>query len=528
MLPRHKNHLRPNRRAASPRQPIGSQTIFLQKILLLTLFIFLPLLIGDTTRGAEESPPNVIVFLVDDLGQRDLGCYGSTFYETPHVDRIAREGMRFTDAYAACPVCSPTRASLMTGQWPQRLGITDYIGAPRRPEDWKRNTKMVPATYSDRLDLAAPNVAKQMKLSGYATFFAGKWHLGPEGWWPEKQGFDINMGGIDQGGPYGGNKYFSPYENPRLSNGPPGEHLPDRLASETIRFIEENKEKPFLAYFSFYSVHTPLMARKDLQAKYDSKRKRLGLVEKWGREQDRDVRLVQEHAVYAAMVEAMDLAVGRVLDALDRLGLSDNTLIIFTSDNGGLSTSEGWPTSNLPLRAGKGWMYEGGIRVPYIVRWPKVVAPGTVNPTPISSPDLYATLLDVTKQKPQTNQFVDGQSLVPLFQGKTLQERSLYWHYPHYGNQGGAPGAAIRRGNHKLIEWFEDDHIELYDVRNDIGEETDLTSQQPELAKQLRDDLHRWQKEVHAKFPTDNPNYDATKPNGRAARRPVPVDKLNP
>jgi arylsulfatase A-like enzyme len=475
---------------------------------------------GSVHRAEAQSKlPNVIVFLVDDLGQRDLGCYGSTFYETPNVDRLAKEGARFTDAYAACPVCSPTRAAIMSGMWPQRVGITDYIGAPRTPEGWKRNTLLLPAPYSDRLDLQSPTLAKLMKDAGYATFFAGKWHLGPEGWWPENQGFDLNMGGTDKGGPYGGNKYFSPYGNPRLTDGTDGEHLPDRLASETSKFIETNRDKPFFAYFSFYSVHTPLMARKDLEKKYQEKRTRLGLTEKWGREHERDVRHVQQHAVYAAMVEAMDLAVGKVLNKLDELKLGQDTLVIFTSDNGGLSTSEGWPTSNLPLRGGKGWMYEGGIRAPFVVRWPSTVKPERVVSTPVSSPDIYATLLDITKSKAKPSQPIDGQSLLPVFNGKELAERSLYWHYPHYGNQGGAPAAAIRRGDYKLIEWFEEDRVELYNVVTDIGEQKDLSKSKLDLVNRLRDDLHTWQKQVGAKFPIANPNYDSHKPSGRAAER---------
>lgn len=463
--------------------------------------------------------PNVVFFLADDLGQRDLGAYGSTFYETPSLDRMARQGARFTDAYAACPVCSPTRASLMTGQWPQRTGITDYIGAPMKPEQWKRNTKSLPAPYSDRLALDAPTMAKAMKAAGYATFFAGKWHLGPEGFWPENQGFDINMGGIDRGGPYGGNKYFSPYGNPRLTDGPPGEHLPDRLATETSKFIEANKGKPFFAYLSFYSVHTPLMARPDLQRKYDEKRARLGLEDKWGREHERDVRLVQDHAVYAGMVEAMDLAVGKVLAKLDELGLAENTLVIFTSDNGGLSTSEGWPTSNLPLRGGKGWLYEGGIREPLLVRWPGLIKPGTVVGTPVSSPDFFPTLLDVAGVKPQPGQVLDGRSLVPVFKGGSLPERALFWHYPHYGNQGGAPGAAIRRGDWKLIEWQEDGRTELFNVAADISEKNDLAAKEPARVAQLRNELHAWQKQVGAKFPIPNPEYDTVKPSGRTAVR---------
>ena len=480
----------------------------------------LALLCAASLPAPAATKLNIVFFLADDLGQRDLGAYGSTFYETPNLDRLARDGARFTDAYAACPVCSPTRASILTGQWPQRTGVTDYIGAAQ-PEKWNRNTRLRPAPYTDRLALDAPTLAKAMKSAGYATFFAGKWHLGPEGYWPENQGFDVNRGGIDRGGPYGGNKYFSPYGNPRLSDGPEGEHLPDRLATETAKFITANKDRPFFAYFPFYSVHTPLMAREDLRKKYEDKRARLGLVEKWGREEPRDVRLVQEHAVYAAMVEAMDLAVGKVLAKLDELGLRENTLVIFSSDNGGLSTSEGWPTSNLPLRAGKGWLYEGGVRVPLILRWPGVVKSGSVVNTPVSSPDFFPTLLKAVGAKPQTGQVLDGVSLVSPLRGGTLSERALFWHYPHYGNQGGAPGAAIRRGDWKLIEWHEDKRIELFNLAQDLGEKHDLAASEPQRVAQLRDELHAWQKQVGARFPTPNANYDATRPDGRGANRPA-------
>lgn len=467
----------------------------------------------------DAAPPNVVVFLADDLGQRDLGCYGSTFYETPNIDRLAKEGARFTDAYSACPVCSPTRASLMTGQWPQRSGITDYIGAPLKPEDWKRNTKLLPASYADRLSLETPTLAKVLKSAGYATFFAGKWHLGPEGYWPESQGFDINRGGVDKGGPYGGKRYFSPYGNARLADGPPGEHLPDRLASETVKFIDDNKDRPFFAYFALYCVHTPLMAREDLKQKYEAKRTQLGLTTKWGKEDTRDVRLVQNHAVYAAMVEAMDQAVGKVLAKLDELGLADNTIVLFTSDNGGLSTSEGWPTSNLPLRGGKGWLYEGGIRVPFLVRWPKVVKPGMEVSTPVCSPDLMPTLLEVAGASPPESHALDGHSIVPLLRGESLAERPLFWHYPHYGNQGGAPGAAIRIGDWKLIEWYEDDRVQLFNLANDLSEQTDLAASEPDRVQSLRAKLHVWQKEVGAKFPAANGGFDPNKKSGRYAAR---------
>lgn len=486
--------------------------------------------LGSVSLGAAEparpAKPNIVFILADDLGQRDLGCYGSTFYETPHLDRLARQGARFTDAYAACPVCSPTRASIMSGQWPQRTGVTDYIGAAAKPEAWKRNTVSLPAPYTDRLALDTPTLAEAMKAAGYATFFAGKWHLGPEGWWPENQGFDINMGGIDRGGPYGGKRYFSPYGNPRLPDGPPGEHLPDRLASETASFIEANQDRPFLAYLAFYSVHTPLMARDDLRQKYEEKRERLGLEATWGREDTREVRLVQEHAVYAGMVEALDLAVGKVLAKLDELGLAENTLVIFTSDNGGLATSEGWPTSNLPLRAGKGWIYEGGIREPLIVRWPAMIQAGSEVHEPVSSPDFFPTLLESAGVPPQPGQVLDGRSLLPLFQGRTLPERALCWHYPHYGNQGGAPSAAIRQGDWKLIEWLEDQRIELYNLAKDLGEQTDLAEQEPARAAAMREALHRWQRDVGAKFPIPNPNYDPAKTSGRfAARQPAAKPK---
>ena len=497
--------------------------------LALALFFHLATAPANAAVPRLAGPPNIVFLLADDLGQRDLGCYGSSFYETPNLDRMARAGARFTDAYAACAVCSPTRASLMTGQWPQRTGITDYISLSRgnQPEQWPRNTILLPAPYTDRLALDAPTLAKALNSAGYATFFAGKWHLGPEGWLPENQGFDHNVGGNESGGPYGGNKYFSPYGNPHLPDGPPGEHLPDRLAIETAKFIAANRDRPFFVYLSFHSVHTPLMAREDLRKKYEDKRARLGLAEKWGREDTRDVRLVQDHAVYAGMVEAMDLAVGKVLAKLDELGLAQNTLVIFTSDNGGLSTSEGWPTSNFPLRAGKGWLYEGGIREPLLVRWPGVVKAGSVRNAPVSSPDFYPTLLEAAGAKAPPGQVLDGVSLVSLFKGGALPERALFWHYPHYANQGGAPAAAIRNGDWKLIEWYEDRRLELFNLAQDLGEKQDLAAREPQRVASLRDELHAWQKQVGAKFPTPNAHYDPDQPSGRNAAR-VPVSEAAP
>ncbi|HEX3869120.1 MAG TPA: sulfatase [Pirellulales bacterium] len=473
--------------------------------------------IGD----AEARPPNVVFFLVDDLGQRDLGCYGSTFYETPNIDRLADEGVRFTSAYAAAPICSPTRASILTGQWPQRVGITDAIGTPAGDE-WKRNTKLLPATYADRLPLESPTIAKALKAAGYATFFAGKWHLGPKGYWPKNQGFDQNIGGTEAGHPH---SYFSPYENENLPDGPKGEYLPERLAAETVNFIEAHKDRPFLAYLSFYAVHNPMMPREDLKQKYEAKRHQLGLSTRWGREGERDVRLVQDYPAYAAMVEAVDIAVGKVLARLDALGLSENTLVIFTSDNGGLSTSEGWPTSNVPLRGGKGWLYEGGIREPLLIRWPKLIhvgaatKPGSTIDAPVISPDFLPTVLDATGVRPQASQTLDGVSLLPLLRGKSLAQRALYWHFPHYNNQGGAPAAAIQRGDWKLIEWQEDHAVELYDIAHDLSETNNLAAKEPDRVAQLRGELHAWQKDVGATFPTTNAKYDPSKPDGRSAKR---------
>ncbi|MEM7454877.1 MAG: sulfatase [Planctomycetota bacterium] len=480
---------------------------------LTALFIDAPLLNAD-----EDRPPNVVFILVDDLGWADVGCFGSSFYETPHIDALAQSGMKLTNAYAACQVCSPTRASILTGRYPQRLGITDYINPAggNQPENWRRRTKMLPAPYRDHLELEEVTIAERLKAAGYATFFAGKWHLGVEGFFPEDQGFDVNMGGIERGGPYGGKKYFSPYGNERLSDGPEGEHLPDRLATETVNFMTENKDKPFLAYLSFYSVHTPLIGRPDLVEKYEEIKTRSTFpAEIWGEEGQRRVRLVQEHAVYAAMVEAMDAAVGKVTSAVEELGLADDTLIVFTSDNGGLSTSEGHPTSNLPLRAGKGWIYEGGIREPTIIRVPGITEPGSESSLTVSSVDYFPTILDFTgvdemeldpNDNPAiaTQRDVDGISILPLLQDPPAERDSpIFWHYPHYGNQGGSPSAAVLHGDWKLIHFLEDNSFELYNIAADISEQSNVLESNRAKALELRGYLATWQRDVGALFPTE-------------------------
>ncbi|MEM1067716.1 MAG: sulfatase [Planctomycetota bacterium] len=447
---------------------------------------------------AREQTPNVVVILVDDLGYMDIGANNpETFYETPNIDRLASTGMRFTDGYAANPVCSPTRYSLMTGRYPSRIDATNFFSG-------RRGGRFKAAPLFDRMPLEETTIAELLKSKGYATFFAGKWHLGPtEEFWPTRQGFDVNRGGYSRGGPYGGKKYFSPYGNPRLTDGPDGEHLPDRLATEAARFIDENKSQPFLAYLSFYSVHTPLIGRPDLVEKYKARAEKITGEEfadeetVWGQRQRR-VRILQKHAVYAAMVEAMDQAVGKVLDQLDASGVTDNTIVIFTSDNGGLSTSEGSPTSNLPLRGGKGWVYEGGIREPWIIRYPGVTKSGSVNSQPICSIDVLPTIAKAVGADLQ--QEIDGVDLRPALNGGELKRDALYWHYPHYSNQGGFPGGAIRIGSYKLVERYEDGRVHLYDLQKDIGERDDIADANPELVERMRGQLHEWYKTVDAKF----------------------------
>ncbi|GAB5406098.1 MAG: sulfatase [Aureliella sp.] len=459
-----------------------------------------------TANAIQAAPPNIVFILVDDLGWRDVGVNNpDTFYETPNIDRLATSGTNFTNGYAANPVCSPTRYSIMTGRYPSRVDATNYFSG-RRPGRFK------PAPLNDRMALSEVTLAEAFKENGYRTMFAGKWHLGPtEEFWPTKQGFDFNFGGFSRGGPYGGKKYFSPYGNPRLDDGPDGEHLPARLAKETAGFIRDSGKKPFFAYLAFYSVHTPLIGRPDLVKKYQQKAKRLGLdtKEAFGTEEqvfpnqkgDRKLRIVQNHAVYAAMVEAMDQAVGHVLDALDETGHADDTIVCLTSDNGGLSTSEGWPTSNLPLRGGKGWVYEGGIREAFIVRAPTVDNQPKQCDEPVASIDFFPTLLDLAGLPAREDLTIDGTSMKPLLSGESsLSRDALFWHYPHYSNQGGFPGGAVRMGKWKLVERYEDGRVHLYDLEADIGEQNDLAEQHPDRVATMRERLHQWYKTVDAKF----------------------------
>lgn len=465
--------------------------------------------------AAEVERPNFVFILVDDLGRQDLSCEGSAFYETPNVDRIARTGMRFAHAYSTCQVCSPSRASIQTGKYPARVGITDYIGGTagkNQPDKWSRNTKLLPALYEMEMKLEEVTIAEAMREAGYATFFAGKWHLGHTGFGPEQQGYDVNKGGHLAGTPPGG--YFAPYNNPALKDGPAGEELPVRLGRETAKFIADHKDKPFFAMLSFYSVHGPIQSTEARWKKYRDKAEKLGLLNRadprFILDRTREVRQVQDHPVYAGMMEAMDEAVGLVLDELEKQGLAENTVVIFTSDNGGVSSGDGFATSCLPMRGGKGRQWEGGIRQPLYISWPGVTPGGTSSDVPVTGTDYYPTILKMAGLKARPKQHLDGVSLVPVLKGGTLSERPLYWHYPHYGNQGGEPSAIIREGEWKLIHYFEDGRSELYHVNRDLGEREDLASAEPARAADMLAKLQSWQKEVGARFPTKNPKWNPT------------------
>lgn len=459
--------------------------------------------------GQAARKPNVVFILVDDLGWFDLGCYGSPFYETPNLDRLAASGMRFTNAYAACPVCSPTRAAIMTGKHPARVNITDWI-----PGNDPKDRKLLGPQDQHQLPLEEITLAEALRDQGYTTFFAGKWHLGDTGFFPENQGFHINKGGHHRGSPPGG--YYVPYKNPKLEDGPEGEYLTDRLTGESIRFLKKNKNNPFLLYLSFYTVHTPIQACKRHLAHFKEKAAALPEPDSpaFRKEHDGVTRLRQNRPDYATMVHAMDENVGRLLNTLDELGLAKDTIVVFTSDNGGLSTvrGEGAPTSIGPLRAGKGWCYEGGIRIPQIIRAPGTTKPASTCDAPVISTDFYPTLLELLGIEMPNNAPRDGLSLVPALKGaKTLAREALYWHYPHYHGSTWTPGAAIRAGDWKLVEFYEDEKAELYNLRDDVGEQHDLSQKMPKKTKEMLDKLHQWQHDIGALMPRPNPDYPANK-----------------
>lgn len=488
--------------------------------------VLLPLLFVQYTLGAQSKgkQPNVIVILADDLGWADLSSYGSTFYETPNLDKLASNGIRFTQNYATCPVCSPTRASMMTGKYAVKTGVTDWIKG--RQEDGKAMPyeKLIAQPTAYQLALEEKTIAEYALENNYKTFFAGKWHLGEEEkYWPQYQGFQTNIGGWSKGSPTGRindttGGFFSPYKNPTLPDGPTGEYLTDRLTNECLSFIERNQQTPFFLMYSLYAVHNPLQAPAALIKKYQAKQKELGIQNKDRFAKDEDWmkyengwrrRLVQDNPVYAAMIENMDWNIGRMLDKLKQLNLDDNTLVIFTSDNGGLSTAEGSPTTNGPLRAGKGWLYEGGIRVPLIMYWKGKIIAGSISDLPVTTADLFPTIATAINENYRKEKNIDGENILQLLnKPQAYQNRKLYWHYPHYSNQGGKPGSAIREGNYKLIYNYEDESVELYDVVNDIAEKKNIASANQKIVNQLRKKLQKWQRETNALTPYKNPGYN--------------------
>ena len=434
-------------------------------------------------------PPNFVFILVDDLGWRDVGYYighgykGSTYYETPNINKLARQGMRFTDAYAACPVCSPTRASIMAGKYPARMHLTDWIHGHVDP-----NAKLLIPDWTHYMRTEEVTIAEALKAVGYATGHIGKWHLGDDSsYWPDNQGFDVNIGGWKYGSPSGG--YFSPYGSPTLPDGPDGEYLTDREGMEAEKFIENNKDRPFFLYLAHYAVHTPLQAKQDIIDKYEAK----------------PPSPEHDNATYAAMIHSMDEAVGRILDKIKKVNIDENTIVILMSDNGGLLG----PTDNTPLRGGKSQAYEGGIREPMIIKWHGVVQAGSICSEPVISTDFYPTILEMAGLPLKPEQHRDGVSLVPLLkQVGTLNREAIYWHYPHYHiNNPYGPFGAIRNGDWKLIEYFENMNLELYNLNSDLGEQTNLAAINPTKATELRDMLHVWRTSVDAQMPTPNPDY---------------------
>jgi len=468
---------------------------------------------GAVKRGDQR--PNIVLINVDDLGWTDLACFGSRYYETPNIDRMASEGMKFEQAYAACAVCSPTRAAIMTGRYPARVGVTDWIHFKDAKAKSAARERKHPEQYvggANRPLLCPPNpywmdldevtIAELLKPMGYVTCHIGKWHLGPERWYPDKQGFDQNIGGCDFGQPP---SYFDPYNRandparqniPTLQPRRPGEYLTDRESDEAVRFIRDNARRPFFLNMCHYAVHTPLQAKEDLVAKYEKKEK-----------------TNHTNPVYAAMIESVDQAVGRILRTLDELRLAERTMVIFTSDNGGLL---GHSTDNAPLRAGKGYPYEGGIRIPQIIRWTGVVEPGTICQEPVISIDFLPTVCEATGASLPSARAIDGESLIPLLTDRgSLERESLFWHFPHYRPREIVPYSIVRAGDWKLIKRYEGKRFELFNLKRDIGEQRDLSESMPEKVNELDAKLTGWLDKTGAKLPRRNPDYQARKNEDR-------------
>lgn len=477
------------------------------------LLLVLVALLSFACSTPSEAPqaarrPNFVIFLVDDLGWSDGGVFGSDLYETPNIDRLAADGMRFAASYAACTVCSPTRAAMMTGKYPGRTHVTDWIRGHQRPF-----AKLRVPDWTMKIEARHTTIAEALGSAGYRTATVGKWHLMPNGdpdmgdYVPEKHGFEINVGGNQWGQP---GSYFHPYEHPKRAGrgigpmppgGQDGDYLTDRLSAEAVKLIEQFGDEPFLLYFPFYSVHTPIQAKEEEIAHYEP------LVKEG---------MLHTDPVYASMTTSVDRGVGLVRAKLEEMGLADNTVILFAGDNGGLDRDgTGRPTENRPIRDGKGSAYEGGVRTPGLAYWPGVTRAGAVSEEPIITVDFYPTILEIAgvEGDPEHNARVDGTSLVPLLRDAdtTLDREALYWHYPHYHSQGATPHSAIRAGDWRLVEFFEDGRIELYNLADDIGEQNDLAAEMPEKVAVLRAMLAAWREDVGAQMPTENPDHDPVK-----------------
>lgn len=431
--------------------------------------------------SAPRQRPNIVFILADDLGWADLGCYGNQFNETPHIDKLAGQGMRFTQFYAAAPVCSPTRAGLMSGQYPARLGLTAHI-----PGHWRPFEKLVEPPIAQQLPTEIVTIAETLREAGYVTGHFGKWHLGGKGYGPKDQGFDVAI--EIQGHTVPGPRLQPP--------GPAPKRLAEYLTDKAIEFMTGNKDRPFYLQIHHFAVHIPLDTTPELQKKYENKRK---------------IETYSCNPLYAGLLEEMDTGVGRVLAALDQLGLAENTIVVFTSDNGGLEReSGGWPgTLNRPLRDEKGTLYEGGIRIPTIVRWPGVTKAGATQTSPAISLDFYPTFVEAAGARFPGEQTLDGVSIRPLCENAAARSRRerLYWHYPHYHHS--RPACAVRGGDWKAIEFFDTGAVELYNIHSDPGEAKDLAATMPEKARELRQSLRQWRQNVNAQMPQPNPAFDA-------------------
>ncbi|WP_406684727.1 sulfatase [Seonamhaeicola sp. MEBiC1930] len=486
----------------------------MNKIIYLVVLILLASCKTKKEEPVAVTKPNILFVVVDDLGYADLSVMGSKYYETSNIDAIAKSGNIFTNGYATCAVCSPSRASLLNGQFTARHGLTQFDGAPSSQE-WKkknRHTKLLPPEYKHHLDQDDVTLPEVLKENGYATFFAGKWHLGSEAdkSLPTNHGFDINQGGYERGGPYSGG-YFSPFNNPQMEDyeDEKGMSFSMKLAKETSKFIEKNKDTTFLAYLSFYAVHSPIQTTKEKWKKYRDKAEQMGVADK-GFEMERilPARKYQDNPVYAGLIEQVDDAVGSVLQTLKKNGLDKNTIVVFTSDNGGVTSGDNFSTNQLELRGGKGYQWEGGLRVPYFIYVPWMEQNGGLIETPVSGADLYPTLLDLANIPLKPEEHADGVSLKPLLNGGEIAERPLYWHYPHYGNQGGEPVSIIRKGNWKLIHYWEDEHQELYNLRADVGEQNNQFDENRTLALAMKEELMNWLKEMDTHYASEDLEWD--------------------